>query len=456
MDISEVHQKQIKFFESNSTKSISFRIEQLRKLKSLLQENEKLMYEAIYKDFGKSEFDTFVTEMSLIYHELNLFIRKTKRWSKRKSTKTGLAHFPSRSFIIPEPLGVCLVIGAWNYPYQLSLLPAITALAAGNTVILKPSELPIRTSSIMSKIINENFDMDYFHVIEGGVDETKELLQYRFDKIFFTGSISVGKLVYKAAAEQLTPVVLELGGKSPALVLADCDMKMTVRRLVWAKFLNAGQTCVAPDYVLVDKKIEKQFLDALKKEIEKYYSQDNKLRENYTQIINQKNFDRLIELIDPKKVIIGGESFRQERVICPTVMSQVSDKDKIMQDEIFGPILPVISFEKLEEAIQLVKERPKPLSCYVYSKNKIWIDKILFELSFGGGAINDSVVQLANSHLPFGGVGFSGIGAYHGKTGFDAFTHYKSVMHKSFWFEASLKYYPYSNLKLKIIKWLLS
>jgi aldehyde dehydrogenase (NAD+) len=427
----------------------------LKTIKKVLLENESLLYKAIYDDFGKSEFETYATELSLIYHELNLFIKKTKKWSKPKRVASGLANFPAKSYIIPEPLGTTLVIGAWNYPFQLSLIPAITSLAAGNTVILKPSELPNQTSKVMAKIINENFPKNYFCVIEGGVKETSELLEHRFDKIFFTGSIPVGKIIYQAAAKHLTPVTLELGGKSPIFVLADTDIKMTAKRVVWAKFLNAGQTCVAPDYILVDKKIENNFLEAMKHEIDEHYKNIEDINENYLRIINNANFDRLSELIDPDKIYCGGKMNKEKRFISPTILQNISFKDEVMKDEIFGPILPVIAFDNLYKAIKLVKDRPKPLSCYIYSKNRKSINKLLHEVSFGGGAVNDSIRHLANSNLPFGGVGFSGIGSYHGKYGFDTFFHQKSILDKLFWLEFNIKYSPYSLKKLKLLKWLL-
>ncbi len=455
MNIQETYTKQQDFFNSNKTKNVSFRIEQLKKFKKVLKENEDLFYQAIYEDFGKSEFETYLSELSLLYHEINNFIKNIKKWSKRKKVSTGFANFPAKSYIIPEPLGTTLVIGAWNYPYQLSLVPAITSLAAGNTVILKPSELPSKTSEIMAKIINDNFSNDYFCVIEGGVKETTELLEYRFDKIFFTGSIPVGGIIYQAAAKHLTPVTLELGGKSPTFVFADTDIKITAKRIVWAKFLNAGQTCVAPDYVLVDKSIEEKFLDALKNEIEKYPTDSKYQNENYLKIINTNNFDRLSKLIDSDKICFGGNINRNERFISPTILKDISFEDEVMKDEIFGPILPVLSFTDLNEAIKMVKERPKPLACYIYSKNRKIIDKLLKEISFGGGAVNDSLMHLSNSKLPFGGVGLSGIGSYHGKSGFDTFSHNKSILDKPFWLEPNIKYAPYSKKKLKIIKWLL-
>lgn len=454
MEIKEIVKEQQAFFNSNKTKDVSFRIEQLKKLKQILKENEPILFKAIYDDFGKSEFETYVSELALVYHEINNFIKNCSKWSKIKRVSTGLANFPAKSYIIPEPLGVTLVIGAWNYPYQLSLNPAITALAAGNTVVLKPSELPAKTSAVMAKIISDNFPSNYFCVVEGGVKETTELLEHRFDKIFFTGSTPVGKIIYQAAAKNLTPVTLELGGKSPTFVLADADIKMTAKRIVWAKFLNAGQTCVAPDYILVEKSIEIRFLEALKQELEQSFNFKNDIEQNYVRIINAKNFDRLSKLIDNEKVFVGGTLNAETRFISPTILHHISFDDEIMKDEIFGPILPVISFTNLNEVVQKVKEKPKPLSCYIYSKNKKVVTKLLKELSFGGGAINDSVMHLSNSNLPFGGVGLSGIGNYHGKAGFDSFTHYKSILEKPFWFEANFKYAPYSSLKLKIIKFL--
>ncbi|WP_334126077.1 aldehyde dehydrogenase [Empedobacter brevis] len=454
-EIKSIVTNQRNYFNSNETKDVDFRIEQLKKFKSLLKANEDLLYKAIKEDFKKSEFDTYVSELSLLYHEINKFIKNLKKWSRKIKVSTGLLNFPARSYILPEPLGTTLVIGAWNYPYQLSLVPSISSLAAGNTVILKPSELPAKTSAIMAKMINENFPKEYFYVVEGGIKETSELLEQQFDKIFFTGSIPVGRIVYQAAAKNLTPVTLELGGKSPTFILEDADIRITAQRIVWAKFMNAGQTCIAPDYLLVDKKIEDRLINAIKSELKKYPNSSNDKNENYVQIINTKNFDRLNELIDDAKICYGGIRDRESRFIGPTVMNNISFNDEIMQDEIFGPILPVISFTNLDEMIKEVKARPKPLACYIYSKDRKKIDKILSEVSFGGGAINDSIMHLTNSNLPFGGVGYSGMGSYHGKSGFDTFSHHKSILHKTFWFEPSLKYAPYSLKKIKLIKWLI-
>lgn len=443
------------FFLSNQTKSLKFRIKQLNILKNGLKENEKYFYDAIYKDFSKSKFETYATELSLVYNEINLAIKKLKKWIKPIKKTTNLANLPAKSFVLPEPLGNTLIIGAWNYPFQLSLVPLVSALAAGNTVVLKPSELSKNSSAIMTKVLNRIFIPEVVRVFEGGIKETQELLALKFNKIFFTGSIPVGKKIYEAAAKNMVPVTLELGGKSPTFVLQDANLKMTAKRIVWGKFLNAGQTCVATDFVLVDKKIETDFLEELKKQIKTQFPNFETIPENYVQIINERNFDRLLNLIEKDKIYFGGENDRAKRLIQPTVLHNVNFDNEVMQDEIFGPILPVISFDNLEDAILQVKRQSKPLALYVFSKNKKDINKIHNELSFGGGAINDTVMHLTNHALPFGGVGFSGQGNYHGYAGFQTFSHFKSILKKPFWFEPPLKYAPYSDIKLTWLKRLL-
>lgn len=450
MKYTDILQAQTAFFNSNKTKDLSFRVAQLRALENLLRSNEKQLYEAIYADFKKSEFETYATELSMLYHDIDEACRKLRKWSRGRRVHTNLANQPGKSFIKAEPYGNCLVIGAWNYPYQLSLAPAIAAIAAGNTVILKPSELAAHSSAKMADLINQHFDPGFFHVVQGAVAETTALLEEKFDKIFFTGSVPVGRIVYQAAAKHLTPVTLELGGKSPAIVMADCNLKVTARRIVWGKFLNAGQTCVAPDYVLVDASIEQPLLLALKEQIKAFdYSLSNG---NYVQIINQRNFERLKALIDPAKIYCGGQSNAAERTIEPCLLSGVHDDDPVMQDEIFGPLLPVIPFNTLDEAIAKVKSKPKPLACYVFSSKAKHIRMLMNRLSFGGGAVNDTIMHITNSRLPFGGVGNSGMGNYHGEAGFKAFSHYKSVLYKPYQMETRIKYPPYSSGKLKWIK----
>jgi len=443
---------QLDFFNTNETKNIDFRIAQLKKLKKVLKENETLMDAAIYKDFKKSSFENYATELSLVYHEINLAIKNVKKWSKRKSVGTDLANIPSKSYVIPEPLGVTLVIGAWNYPYQLSLSPMVAALAAGNTCIVKPSELSLNSSNAMAKIINENFEPKYLHVIEGGVDETTALLSEKFDKIFYTGSTQVGKIIMQAAAKNLTPVILELGGKSPCFVFNDANIKITAKRLVWAKFLNGGQTCVAPDYLLLEKGVKEKLIPEIKKEINSILGDNPKESEAFVRIINSRHYQRLIKLIDKDKMIVGGDNNEKENYIAPTILDNVSFEDIVMQEEIFGPILPIIEIEDLDWAIQQIKSRPKPLALYIFGKNRMSINRILHEVSFGGGAVNDAVMHLLNSNLPFGGVGDSGTGSYHGQYGFDAFTHYKSILDKSTLIEPPIKYAPYSSFKRSILE----
>ena len=348
------------------------------------------------------------------------------------------------------PLGTSLIIGAWNFPYLTSLAPVVAAMAAGNTIILKPSELSSHASNAMHRIISENFDQSYFAVVEGGVAETTLLLQQKFDKIFFTGSVEVGRIIYKAASKHLTSITLELGGKSPAFITEQCELQTSVKRLIWAKYLNSGQACTAPDYVLVHKSVKAKFLELAKKEIEGAdYSFD---RGNYVQIINEKHTQRLINLLSDKNIYYGGTFNLSDRYIEPTIIQNVTFDDTLMQEEIFGPILPVIEYDSLEDIIKKVKTCPKPLACYIYTKDRDTKNHILKEISFGGGAINDSNMHITNTNIPFGGVGESGIGSYHGEFGFKAFTHYKGIIDKPTWFDPSLRYFPYNPKKLKWIK----
>ena len=453
MDFQNILSDQRNLFNSQKTKNLKFRKMYLEKLKEVLLKNEELLYDSIYKDFGKSKFDTFTTEISFVLKDINYFLKNLNSLAKPKKVRTNLANQLGSSKIYPEPLGCTLVIGAWNYPYQLSLSPVVAALAAGNTCILKPSEIAENTMKAMAKIINENFPKDYFYVAEGGIEETTEILKLKFDKIFFTGSPKVGQIIYEAAAKHLTPVTLELGGKSPAIVTSSANFEVTAKRIVWGKFLNAGQTCVAPDYILVDEKVKDSFLDSLQSYIQKfnYHSES----ENYTQIINQRNFDRLVNLIDQEKVYFGGKTDAAKRYIEPTIMHDVTWNDKVMQEEIFGPILPVLTFKNFNEALLQIAAYEKPLSAYLFSDNSEEKEEFTTKISFGGGCINDVVMHLSNDYLPFGGVGNSGIGNYHGKYGFDAFSHQKAVLDRATWGEPDLKYPPYTDNKLNWIKKLL-
>ena len=453
MKYAEILQSQKIFFNSHKTKDLNFRKTQLKKLKNLIKKHENQLYEAIYKDFGKSEFETFGTEISFIYKDIDYYLKNLNSLAKPKKVKTNIVNQLGSSKIYREPLGNCLVIGAWNYPYQLTLTPVVAAIAAGNTCIIKPSELPENTMKAMARLINENFDSAFLYVVEGGVEETTEILKLRFDKIFFTGSPRVGKIVYQAAAEHLTPVTLELGGKSPAFITENADLEVAARRIVWGKFINAGQTCIAPDYLYVQENVKSKFIEILLSEIKKRNYHEN--AEHFCKIINERNFDRLEKLINREKLIFGGETHREKRYISPTVLDHVTWEDAVMQEEIFGPILPILTYKNLDEAIQKVIEGEKPLSAYIFTNNAKEQTKILEKLSFGGGCINDTLMHISNHHLPFGGVGNSGLGNYHGKFGFDAFSHQKAILDKSIYLEPELKYPPYTEGKLKILKKLL-
>jgi len=443
--------KQKEFFNSNATKPIEYRIDQLKKLKTALKAWEPALTKAIYQDFQKGVFNTYLTEFLGIYVDLDAFIKNLRSWASTKRVENNMLNFPGKSYIIPEPLGVCLVIGAWNYPINLTITPVISAIAAGNTAILKPSEMTPNTSAAMAKMTAAYFDPAFLTVVEGGIEPTTALLAQKFDKIFFTGSPKVGRIVYQAAANNLTPVTLELGGKSPLVVAADANIKFCVKRLVWGKFLNAGQTCIAPDYVMVHKTIEQAFLEALKTEIhDAQYSLEN---QNYTQIINEKNLDRLLALIRPENIYTGGKYDRATRWLEPTVLTGIGPNDPVMEEEIFGPILPVLPYEDLDSAIAFIKSRPKPLSLYLFSESHAIRKKLFSEISFGGGAVNDVLFHFANPELPFGGVGFSGMGSYHGEAGFRTFSHYKSIVQKPSWLEFPIRYFPYSGWKSTFIKW---
>ncbi|MBD3903990.1 aldehyde dehydrogenase [Chryseobacterium sp. Ch-15] len=450
MEIQEIVLQQKAFFKTQQTKNIRFRKMYLEKLRDLILENENLLYEAIYKDFGKSKFDTFTTEISFVLNDIKYYLKNLKSLSKPKKVRTNLANQFGKSRIYNEPLGNILVIGAWNYPYQLSLSPIVAALAAGNCCILKPSEIAENTMKVMAKIINENFPSEYLYVYEGGIDETTELLKLKFDKIFFTGSTKVGKIVYKAAAENLTPVVLELGGKSPAIITKDANLEVAAKRIVWGKFLNAGQTCVAPDYLLVEESVQEQFLEMLRKNIQEFKYEPQS--EHYTKIINQKNFQRLIKLIHQDKIYFGGNSDEEKRYIEPTILTNINWKDEVMQEEIFGPILPVISFTNFNLILNEILEHDKPLAAYLFTNTAEEKERFTNKLSFGGGCVNDVIMHLGNENLPFGGVGNSGIGNYHGKFGFETFSHQKAVLERATWGEPNIKYPPYSEKKLNWIK----
>ena len=453
MNFTELLVNQRSYFKSQHTKSIESRKNTLRIFKTMLLENEAKIYAAVYADFQKSEHEAFLTEFAILIKDIDEAIGALPKWMKAQKVKTNLVNLPGKSYVVPEPFGLCLVIGAWNYPIQLSFAPAIAALAAGNTVVLKPSELAANSAQCMAELVAQYFDPRLFTVVLGGVEETTTLLAERFDKIFFTGSPAVGRIVYEAAAKHLTPVTLELGGKSPAIIAPSADLPTAIKRLIWAKFLNAGQTCIAPDYVFVHESIYQECLVLLQQEIDKnQYALANK---NYVQIINERNLARLEKFLDKDKIAFGGAIDREMRTISPTLLKDVSLDDAVMQEEIFGPILPLISYTLFDEVLHYIQDHEKPLSAYLFSNNKAEQHAWLNELSFGGGCINDAIMHITNPNLPFGGVGQSGTGSYHGKAGFETFSHLKSVFEKPRLFEVPLKYPPYTATKMGWIKRLL-
>jgi aldehyde dehydrogenase (NAD+) len=445
-----------RYFESGATKSFSFRKEQLQQLKAALQKHEKDLHEALYADLKKSSEESWVTETGFLLSELNETLQQLKKWMRPEKAKTNLVNFPSSSYIMREPLGVVLIIGPWNYPLQLLFTPLIGAMAAGNAVVLKPSEFAPATATVMKKIIEENFPKEYILYVEGeGAQVVPEMMNnFRFDHVFFTGSTSIGKIIYKMAAEKLVPVTLELGGKNPCVVEEDAIIPVAARRIAVTKFSNAGQMCVAPDYVLVHESVKEKFVAQLKHTLLKFFSENPMENYNYCKIINERQFNRLISYLAPGKIIVGGRYNADKLYIEPTLMENVPLDAPLLNEEIFGPILPVLSFHNAEEAKQIIQRHPDPLAFYVYTssakKEKMWLE----EIHSGGACINNSSWHLTNFNLPFGGRGNSGIGAYHGKHSFETFSHPKAVMKTPTWFDPSVKYPPFKG-KLKLFKWVI-
>ncbi len=439
-------------FESRKTRPYAWRVEQLKRLKAMTIEKEEAIFAALKADLGKSSFESFLTETGGDLSEIDHALKHLKGWMKPQKVSTPMSNQPGHSEIVHEPLGVVLIIGPWNYPFDVVVLPLIGAIAAGNCAILKPSELTPNTSALLAEIVAEYMDPDAVRVIEGGVDVASELLAQRFDHIFFTGSPRVGKIVMAAAARHLTPVTLELGGKSPCIINDDADLVVAAKRIAWGKFVNAGQTCVAPDYVLAHEKIADSFVQQLKTTVAEFYGDDPKTSPDYPKIVNEQHFERLTSLIDNGEIVIGGATDRADRYIAPTVLTNVSPDSPIMGEEIFGPILPVLTVADVEEAIAFVNARPKPLALYLFSDDDDVRDKVVDETSSGGVCINDVVMHLVVPDLPFGGVGSSGMGAYHGRESFNTFSHAKGVLVKSTHGEIPLRYPPYTESKFKWLK----
>lgn len=446
---SSILQAQQTFFRSGQTRPISFRKKMLDVLEKAIRQEETQILDALAQDFSKPAFETYTTEIAILLAEISFIKKNLNRWAKPRRVKSSLLNFPSGDAIYPEPYGVALVIGAWNYPFQLTLSPLLGAMAAGCCAILKPSELTPATSQLLARLIKKHFAPEYITVVEGAAEASQALLKLPFNKIFFTGSVPVGKLVAQAAAQQLIPVTLELGGKSPCVVDETANLKIAARRIVWGKFLNAGQTCVAPDYVLVHQSQELALLAALKETITEFYGSDPAASPDYARIINDAHFTRLTDLLKESTVYSGGSADASQRYLAPTLLQNVTWQSLLMQDEIFGPLLPVIPFKTLPEAIAQINARPKPLALYFFSSSKKAQEMVLQQTSSGGVCLNDTISHLVNPRLPFGGVGESGQGNYHGKASFEAFTHQKSVLRKPFWPDVPLRYPPY----LKKLKW---
>ncbi|MTJ52268.1 aldehyde dehydrogenase [Anabaena sp. UHCC 0253] len=448
--IVEIIAKQRQFFQTGKTKDVAFRISQLKILKQLVTENKAAIIEALKADLHKPEFESYATEIG-VTKEIDYALKHINNWTKPKKAAVPLEFFPYGAKIYPEPLGIVLIISPWNYPFQLIISPLVGAIASGNCTIIKPSELAPHTSNLIIELIHKYFPPDYITVVPGAVETSQQLLAEKFDHIFFTGGTAIGKIVMEAAAKHLTPVTLELGGKSPCIVDTDINLEHTAKRIIWGKFINAGQTCIAPDYLIVDHKIKPDLIKALQKCLKEFYGENPANSPDYARIIHQKHFDRLVNLLKCGEVIVGGETKAEELYIAPTLLENFSLEDTVMQEEIFGPILPIIEYTDINEAITLINSRPKPLALYLFSQNKNLQKRILQETSSGGVCINDTVLQVGVSSLPFGGVGDSGIGSYHGKASFDTFSHYKSVLQNSFPLDINWRYAPYKG-KLSLLR----
>lgn len=443
--------EQRKYFHTGATLPVASRITALTKLKECILKYEDEIHAALHADLGKSAFEGYMCETGMTLSEISYMLKHISKFSKVKTVRTPLAQFHSRSYKKPSPYGVTLIMSPWNYPFMLTMEPLVDALAAGNTAVVKPSAYSPHTSEIIKKIIQECFNENYVAVVTGGRQENASLLQEHFDYIFFTGSQAVGKEVMRHAAEHLTPVTLELGGKSPCIVDKSANIKLAAKRIVFGKYLNCGQTCVAPDYIYCDRTVKDKLIAAIKHQIKKQFGTHPLENKNYGKIINQKHFERIIRLIDNNKVICGGKTNPETLQIEPTVMDHVTFSDAVMQEEIFGPILPILTYDSIDEVIQNINSMPHPLALYLFTSDKTIEKKVTSRCSFGGGCINDTIIHLATSEMGFGGFGESGMGSYHGKAGFDTFSHYKSIVDKKTWLDLPMRYLPYKKINNKLI-----
>jgi aldehyde dehydrogenase (NAD+) len=442
------HQRE--YFQSGATRPLSFRMDALRKLRQALQDNEALISEAMKSDLNKSPFETYMTETGMVLEEIRYHLKHLPKWVRTKSVRTPITQFHAKSFVVPEPYGVALLMSPWNYPLQLCLVPVVGAISGGNCAVIKPSAYAPATSSAIAKIIGETFPPEYLVVVEGGREENNALLEEVFDYIFFTGSVEVGKAIMETAAKNLTPVTLELGGKSPVIVDETANMKLAAKRIAFGKVLNAGQTCVAPDYLLIQQSVKDQFLEEYAKALKEFFPEGN--LSAMPVIISEKHFQRVTRLLEGETAVIGGGIDEGRRFIEPTVLTNITPDSSIMQEEIFGPILPLITYTELDECITLIRSLPRPLAFYLFTESRTAEKKILDTCSFGGGCINDTIIHLANPLMGFGGVGASGMGSYHGKLSFDTFTHYRSMIKKSTWLDLPMRYHPYTEKNFKLIR----
>ena len=450
-EIDRILQKQRAFFAEGKTYEIRFRKAALKRIEASILAHEKEVCQALTEDLGKSETEGYMCEVGLTLAEIRGLYRNVKAYSKTKRVPVSMANFPAKGYLVQEPYGVTLVMSPWNYPFMLAMEPLAGAIAAGNCCVVKPSAYAPATSAVIAAIVKECFPEGYVAVIEGGRQENQELLEQRFDYIFFTGSVSVGKLVMEKAAKHLTPVSLELGGKSPCIVDHTAKLSLAAKRIVFGKFLNCGQTCVATDYIYCDSMVKDELVNELKKQIQKQYGRQPLKRKQYVKIIKEKHFDRLLGLIDYKKVVVRGTANQSTLQIEPTIMDNVTFSDLVMQEEIFGPILPVLTYDFIDEAVDTIRSMAHPLALYIFTQDKCAAKSVIEKIGFGGGCINDTLIHLATSEMPFGGFGESGMGSYHGKTGFDTFTHYKSIVDKKTWIDLPIRYRPYHNWKRKLL-----
>lgn len=450
MDIETILEKQRGYFSGGETLTPAFRRDSLLRLRNAIIQHEQEIFEALRADLNKSAQEAYITEIGMVLEQIHFAERRLTGWAKPKAAASSLAQFPAKSFVVPEPYGVVLIMAPWNYPFQLTLAPLVGAIAAGNCVVVKPSAYVPNTSRLLARLLGETFPPEYIAVVEGGRAENTRLLAQKFDYIFFTGSVPVGKTVMAEAAKNLTPVTLELGGKSPVIVDASADIPLAAKRIAWGKLLNAGQTCVAPDYLLIDRRVEDAFIAAYRRAVDAMIPGGD--YKDFPTIVNDKHFARIMALIEPEKLVFGGAGDEGRRFIAPTLMRNVGWNDPIMQEEIFGPVLPVIGFDRLDEAIAAVRARPKPLALYLFTRDRQTEKKVLGSLSFGGGCVNDTIMHLASNRLGFGGVGESGMGRYHGKYSFDTFTHYKSIVKRHTFADPGFRYPPYSDKRLALIR----